>query len=120
MYGLFLAVFLYEHSLLNLPKKKTQLHLSAAWIQVEGSEEKRGEEMNKGQMVSSAGLCSTLQRKIPAEFEEHNDCKSELSEFSTIVTIFPSPGRGKNLKLDQTLAFNGPNGTGRNWKFSTF
>lgn len=31
-----------------------------------------GEEMNKGQMVSSTGLCFALQRKDPAEFNKHN------------------------------------------------
>lgn len=33
----------------------------------------RGEEMNKGQMVSSIGLFSALQWKYPAEFKRNNN-----------------------------------------------
>lgn len=33
----------------------------------------RGEEMNEGQMVSSAGLSSALQSKDHAEFNKHNN-----------------------------------------------
>lgn len=61
--------------------------------------QRSGVEMNKGQMVSSTGLCSTLQRKNPAEFDEHNfDCKSELSEFRIIVAIL-SPSAGPDVDL---------------------
>lgn len=54
------------------PKKKTQLH-GFKW-----RGQRREEEMNKGQMVSSTGLCPTLQRKNPAEVNKHNNLNFQL------------------------------------------
>lgn len=98
MCGQILAVFvfLYEANIVHLifQKRKHSCIFMQHGFKWRG--QRKGEEMNKGQMVSSAGLCFTLQSKIPAEFEEHNyDCKSKLSEFSTLTTIFTSLGRSR-------------------------
>lgn len=63
-----------ECSELYLPKKeKKEESTAASSCSMDSSGGVREEEMNEGQMVSSAGLCSALQRKDPAEFNKHNN-----------------------------------------------
>ncbi len=65
-------VFLYEANIVYFIFQKRKHSCTSVQHGFKRRGQRTGEAMNKGQMVSSTGLCSALQRENPAEFHKHN------------------------------------------------